>query len=344
MKIRKIRKTELQSIQEIDEDFYNGYKTPLKVLKNWFHNFPGGFLAVEDNKQTVAYIFAELFDEIKSVPFIHDTKLTHSKKGKYAYISGFGVKGGFEKAGGFLLEEVMNFTKNKNCKAIIWVTGEEMKHDKYEKLLIEKFGFVKKERIEKWESHPNHFVSDHYIWIKELKTNSIAHNPDELVAIVDENDKVVGADTRDNVHKKGLLHREIAVVIFNSKGEMLLQKRKDNGKYGFSAAGHFPFSESYLQGAIREAKEEIGIGLKKKELKEIAKLRRDVSRDGLRNNVFLEIFEARKDFKINDFKIDKSEVESIKFFSVEQIEKMILKKPESFGRGFKKMFEMFYKK
>ncbi len=171
----------------------------------------------------------------------------------------------------------------------------------------------------------------------------VPHNPDELVAIVNENDKVIGTDTRDNVHKKGLLHREIGVIVFNNNGEMLLQKRKDNGRYSFSAGGHFSAIENYLQGTIREAREEIGIELKENDLKQIAKLRRDVNRDELRNNVFLEIFETRKDFKIKDFKIDKSEVESINFFSIEQIEKMISETPENFGRGFRKTFDMFYK-
>ncbi len=343
MEISKIRETDLRKIGGIDMGFYEDYSTPLEVLVNWQNVFPDGFFVAEENGNIAGYVFVEMFEEIKTVPFIHDAKTTHTKNGKYIYVSGFGVGVDFEKAGEILTEHIIEFAKSKKCKAIIWVTGEKMKHDIYERQLIEKFGFERKERIEKWESHPSHFVSDHFIWIKELQSNSIPHNPDELVAIVDENDKVVGADTRDNVHKKGLLHREIAVMVFNSKGEMLLQKRKDNGRYSFSAGGHFSASENCLQAAMRETKEEIGIELKESKLKEIAKLRRDVSRDGLRNNVFLRIFEARKDFRIRDFKIDKSEVESIKFFSIEQIEKMISYNPESFGRGFRKMFEMFYK-
>lgn len=171
----------------------------------------------------------------------------------------------------------------------------------------------------------------------------VPHNPNEMIAVVDENDSVIGKDTRDNVHKKGLLHREIAVIVFNKKNEMLLQKRKDNGRYGFSAAGHFSTIENYLQGATREAKEEIGIKVKESELKEITKLRRDVSWDGLRNNVFLKVFEAKKDLKIDDFNIDIFEVDSVVFFSIEQIEKMISENPENFGRGFRKVFEQFYK-
>jgi hypothetical protein len=41
---------------------------------------------------------------------------------------------------------------------------------------------------------------------------------EEKLNIVDENDKVIGEDTRNNIHKKGLLHREIHVWVFDSNG------------------------------------------------------------------------------------------------------------------------------
>ncbi|MFZ3077075.1 MAG: hypothetical protein WA139_01340 [Candidatus Aenigmatarchaeota archaeon] len=168
MEIRKIKEMELRKISEIDMDFYEGYKTPLEVLVNWFNIFPEGFLVSEEAGDISGYIFVELLEEIKSVPFIHDAKITHTRNGKYLYVSGFGAKNGFEQAGNLLLEEITKFGRSRNCKAIVWVTGEKMKHDIYEKRLIERFGFIKKEMIEKWESHPNHYVSDHAIWIKEL--------------------------------------------------------------------------------------------------------------------------------------------------------------------------------
>lgn len=168
MKIRKIKESEVGKIQEIDKDFYEGYSTSLDVLSKWFENFPEGFLVAEDSGNIVGYIFVELFNKIKAVPFIHDTKTTHTEKGKYLYVSGFGVKDGFDKAGEILMEHIIEFAKSKKCRAIIWVTGEKMKHDIYEKRLTERFGFKKKEMIEKWESHPNRFVSDHNIWVKKL--------------------------------------------------------------------------------------------------------------------------------------------------------------------------------
>lgn len=45
------------------------------------------------------------------------------------------------------------------------------------------------------------------------------------IAIVNENDEITGFDEKLNVHLKGLLHRAFSCVVYNSSGEMLLQKR-----------------------------------------------------------------------------------------------------------------------
>ena len=47
----------------------------------------------------------------------------------------------------------------------------------------------------------------------------------EKLNIIDENDNIVGEDSRENIHKKGLLHREIWVWIYNDKLEILFQRR-----------------------------------------------------------------------------------------------------------------------
>src|SRR6185369_8825733 len=50
----------------------------------------------------------------------------------------------------------------------------------------------------------------------------------QQVILVNENDETIGAIDKMEAHKKGLLHRAFSVFIFNSKGEMLLQKRALN--------------------------------------------------------------------------------------------------------------------
>jgi isopentenyl-diphosphate Delta-isomerase len=47
----------------------------------------------------------------------------------------------------------------------------------------------------------------------------------EHVILVDEQDHEIGTMEKMEAHRKGLLHRAFSIVIFNSKGEMLLQQR-----------------------------------------------------------------------------------------------------------------------
>ncbi|XP_077978658.1 isopentenyl-diphosphate Delta-isomerase 1-like [Glandiceps talaboti] len=54
----------------------------------------------------------------------------------------------------------------------------------------------------------------------------------EECILIDENDKVIGSDSKKNCHlmeniDKGLLHRAFSVFLFNPNGELLLQQRAD---------------------------------------------------------------------------------------------------------------------
>jgi len=51
---------------------------------------------------------------------------------------------------------------------------------------------------------------------------------EEKVVLVDENDREIGIEEKLKAHKEGKLHRAFSIFIFNSKGEMLLQKRAKN--------------------------------------------------------------------------------------------------------------------
>ena len=89
---------------------------------------------------------------------------------------------------------------------------------------------------------------------------------EEYFDVVDENDVVVGQRTRRDVHALGLRHRAVHVLVFNSKGDLFLQKRsmrKDcfPGTWDSSASGHLAPGEDYDQCAIRETREELGLSL-----------------------------------------------------------------------------------
>jgi isopentenyldiphosphate isomerase len=90
-------------------------------------------------------------------------------------------------------------------------------------------------------------------------------NPEaEIFDVVNENDEVVGKNTRSEVHRLGLMHRAVHILVFNQAGEIFLQKRsmqKDRqpGVWDSSASGHVDSGEDYDACAIRELREEIGL-------------------------------------------------------------------------------------
>jgi isopentenyldiphosphate isomerase len=87
---------------------------------------------------------------------------------------------------------------------------------------------------------------------------------DEIVTIVDEHNKVIGAVPRREMRAKNLPHRSTYILVFNTQGELYVQKRtmsKDvfPGYYDAAVGGVVLAGESYEQGAGRELEEEMGI-------------------------------------------------------------------------------------
>jgi isopentenyl-diphosphate delta-isomerase type 1 len=86
----------------------------------------------------------------------------------------------------------------------------------------------------------------------------------ERLTVVDEHDRPVGVATREFVHRHGLRHRSVHILVFDPAGRLLLQKRargKDEnpGLWDTSAAGHVAAGEGYARAARRELAEELGI-------------------------------------------------------------------------------------
>ena len=85
----------------------------------------------------------------------------------------------------------------------------------------------------------------------------------EWLPLLDKEGRVVGKAPRELCKKdKSLIYPVVRLYVFNSKGEIFLQKRLPNaptqpGKWDASMAGHVTYGETIEQAVVRESKEEL---------------------------------------------------------------------------------------
>lgn len=90
-------------------------------------------------------------------------------------------------------------------------------------------------------------------------------NPaEEIVAIVDRDNCPIGAVTRRIMRQQKLIHRASYILVFNSAGELFIQKRTKNkdiypGYWDLAAGGVVLAGESYEESAQRELREELSL-------------------------------------------------------------------------------------
>src|SRR5438132_844907 len=83
------------------------------------------------------------------------------------------------------------------------------------------------------------------------------------VILVDEMDRQLGVMEKLEVHQKALLHRAFSIFIFNTNGEMLLQKRAadkyhSGGLWTNACCSHPQPGQTTAEAAINRLQEEMG--------------------------------------------------------------------------------------
>ena len=115
----------------------------------------------------------------------------------------------------------------------------------------------------------------------------------DKIILVDESDNSIGEAEKLEAHKKGLLHRAFSIFVFNSKGELLLQKRNENkyhsgGLWSNTCCSHPRVGENTLDAAHRRLREEMGFDC---ELKEVYSfVYKSEFNNGLTENEFDHVF------------------------------------------------------
>src|SRR5262245_17014945 len=160
--------------------------------------------------------------------------------------------------------------------------------------------------------------------------------PEEIFDVVDDEDRVVGQAPRSVVHAQKLRHRAVHIFVFNSRGELLLQKRsaqKDEYPlcYTSSASGHLSAGESYETAAPRELKEELGLA---GELEWLAKFPAGPQTSQEHTVLYRTISDLAP-------RIDRDEIDAVTFHSLAEISEMIVRQRQAFSPCFVTLFEWY---
>jgi len=154
------------------------------------------------------------------------------------------------------------------------------------------------------------------------------------IIIVDKNDSEIGTGEKLITHKEGKLHRAFSVFLFNSKGEMLIQKRAKTKYHSPSlwsnACCSHPRPNQKLEKEVKKRlKEEMGIEC---DLKEIFSFVYKAKIGNLIEHEFDHVFLGKFNGKP---KPNKEEVQAWEWITIKNLIADIKKNPQNYTYWFK---------
>jgi isopentenyl-diphosphate delta-isomerase type 1 len=158
----------------------------------------------------------------------------------------------------------------------------------------------------------------------------------EYLEVVDEDNHVIGIQSRPEIHEKALRHRSVHIFIFNTKGELYLQKRsphKDQypDHWDSSAAGHTDPGESPREAAQRELMEELGLAVPLNEVLEYPACLET-------GWEFATLFEAQTDDPIH---LNLEEATTGDYFSPDQLAQHLTAPHQKIAPGFRLLYSLY---
>ncbi len=102
------------------------------------------------------------------------------------------------------------------------------------------------------------------LFLRNIKYSKLVELERNEVILVNSDDEVIGSMEKMEAHEKGLLHRAFSVFVFNSKNELLIQRRAfgkyhSEGLWTNTCCSHPSPGESILEAAKRRLMEEMGM-------------------------------------------------------------------------------------
>lgn len=169
------------------------------------------------------------------------------------------------------------------------------------------------------------------------------NNNDEYIVVVDQEDNIIGKKLRSLISKEDI-YRVSSLWVFNSNKELLIAqrpswKKHDPGKWTESAVGTVEDGETYESNLIKEAKEELGLDLSKKDLVFITKDFYESKNGKMFGAIYAVIL--NEDMRID---VNKHEVPDIEWISYEEVVKELNKVDIRFVGGFDKYYFQVWNK
>jgi len=158
------------------------------------------------------------------------------------------------------------------------------------------------------------------------------------VILVNENDEPVGTMEKLAAHQEGILHRAFSIFIFNSKGEMLLQKRAAKkyhsaGLWSNACCSHPYPGEEVKFAALRRLQEEMGFTSPlEKAFDFVYKISFE---NGLTENEFDHVFVGTFDGEIT---ANLEEIADYTYRSMAEVKQDLLDKPAKYTAWFRIAF------
>ena len=156
--------------------------------------------------------------------------------------------------------------------------------------------------------------------------------PEEIFDVVNERDEVIDQKSRNEVHARGLLHRAVHVLVFNSRSQIFLQKRsmkKDRqpGLWDSSASGHVDTGEDYDACVVRELREEIGL-----QLGAVPERLIKIAAGPETDQEFVWVYRCEAE---GPFELNAEEIERGGWFAPDEVTRWMAERPQEFGSALR---------
>lgn len=153
------------------------------------------------------------------------------------------------------------------------------------------------------------------------------------IALTDLDDNIIGYETKEEVHRRGLLHRAFSVFIIKD-GKMLIQMRNPDkyhsgGLWSNACCSHQREGEELVESVHRRMEEELGFDCDLTE--QFSFIYRTQFRPDLIEYEFDHVFVG---IYGGEVRVNPEEASEIRWISFDDLKEELVKKPEKFSSWF----------